>query len=109
MDLLEDVETKAESLQCVLRGQQTGQNYCNNHFSELGKAQTITVVLDQLARKTRPTDFQTTDAGPGDGISETMVHLRMTESLLNDANNNMQIRAHYTPCDSKSHKIEQVK
>lgn len=52
-------------------------------------------------------DVQTTEAGPGVGTSEKMVRLRLTESfILNDLD--LQYRFHFTPRDSKSHKVEQV-
>ena len=64
-------------------------------------------LLNKLAPQHKPIDFQTTDAGPGVGISETMVRLRMTEQfLINDLD--FQVHAHYAPRDSKSHKVEQV-
>ena len=108
MPNLEEVELKADSLQSVLKEQQMNQQHYNDEFQTLGdKVDAAFKILDQLAPQTRPIDFQTTDAGPGVGILETAVRLRLMESfLLNDLD--LQVRALYAPHDSKSHKVKQV-
>ena len=55
----------------------------------------------------RPIDIQTTDAGPGVGVSESMVRLRLVENfLIKDLD--FECRMHFAPRDSKSHPVERV-
>ena len=84
------------------------QKQCVDQLERLGYS--VHDLFDKvapLAPLHKPIDIQTTDAGPGVGTSEELVRLRLTESfLINDLD--MQVRMHYAPRDSKSHKVEQV-
>lgn len=55
----------------------------------------------------RPIDVQTSDAGPGVGVSERMVRLRLVEHFIQQ-DLDMLVRIHYAPRDSKTHPVERV-
>ena len=99
MSFLGEVGTTVESLQCKLEQEDISQQQYNSAFRGLGEMVKSAIrVLDQLAPQPRPIGFQTTDAGPDVGTSETMVCLRMAESFVwNDLD--IQIRAQYAPRD----------
>ena len=81
---------------------------CRTKYHPLTQAvNTLENILSDLVPKYRPCDIQTTDAGPGVGVSEKMVQLRLVENfLINDLD--FQCRMHYAPRDSKSHPVERV-
>ena len=55
----------------------------------------------------RPIDIQTTDAGPGVGVSESMVRLRLVENfLIKDLD--FECCMHFAPRNSKSHPVERI-
>ena len=66
----------------------------------------LTTATD-IVPKYRACDVLTSDAGPGIGTSEMVVHLRMVEHfLLCDLD--FHSHMHYAPKDSKSHPVERV-
>ncbi len=79
-----------------------------NSFKTLGSlCAKLRDTLKAIVPQHRPYDFQTSDAGPGVGTKEMMVRMRLTESfLINDLD--IQVRFHFAPRDSKTHKVEQV-
>ena len=81
---------------------------CELVFNQIASLCTSLIeIISPFTPKHKPIDIQTTDAGPGVGTSEKMVRIRLTESfILNDLD--MQVRFHYAPRDSKTHKVEQV-
>ena len=63
--------------------------------------------LSDVVPNYRPCDIQTTDAGPGVGVSEKIVRLRLVEHfLINDLD--FLCRMHYASRDSKLHPVERV-
>jgi hypothetical protein len=81
---------------------------CLGKYDQLTKVITeLEACLSDIFPKYRPCDIQTSDAGPGVGISEMIVRLRMVEHfLLNDLD--FHCHMHFAPRDSKSHPVERV-
>ena len=97
-----------QSCELKISSRTTDVKDCEIVFDQIASLCTNLIeTISPFTPQHKPIDIQTTDAGPGVGTSEKMVRIRLTESfILNDLD--MQVRFHYAPRDSKTHKVEQV-
>ena len=85
--------------------QHTQGEYVETSMRVTAALKNLQTTLADIVPEYKRIDIQTTDAGPGVGLSESMARLRLVENfLIKDLD--FECRMHFAPRESKSHPVE---